>query len=578
MNPFLDKIYERLTEDDKKQLSDIYEPKVVTVPDENAWRGLTVMRDGRIRFYGLYDRKHFFDKGEYVCYKESCDGGLSWKKHIVYDKNTLGSSVYVPFMDKYIRSSYERTPNEFTYVMIGDDPDDTNPKKIIIGENIFEPKAVIPLRSRNRLIFVAHERRPECHPTCYYPIVFYSDDCGESWNAVPMEECPYFDNAWPDRGIRWQQNNRENAIVELSDGTLYMVSRTATNYHYESYSYDGGETWTPFEQSVFHSAGTMPQLERLSDGRIVFLWCNTKMMPELEEAVGDWEDVFTNRDVNHCAVSADEGKTWQGYREVFLNPIRCAPDFRSNGGAKENDKSVHQFEMTELPMGKLLVVFGQHEPSRRIVIFDINWLYEHNRRERFDCGFKNVSTQNYVKSILGGFQFNANDPLGNPGHCAYNRTSVAMLVPSPENNRKEDLLLTRSGDERLVSGIGGVVWNFPIHKKGKIIVKAYIPGKGLRASLLDYWMNPSDDTVEYFANYSVVLRGDMQKKGELFSEFVLDFDCDRGTVILTNGDYLKLEKKIDFDCPNGLCYLHLQSAATEPDGVGAYISEMSFEG
>ena len=136
--------------------------------------------------------------------------------------------------------------------MIGDDPDDTNPKKIIVGENIFEPKAVIPLRSRNRLIFVAHERRPERHPTCYYPIVFYSDDCGESWTSVPMEECPYFDNAWPDRGIRWQQNNRENAIVELSDGTLYMVSRTATNYHYESYSFDGGETWTPFKQSVFH--------------------------------------------------------------------------------------------------------------------------------------------------------------------------------------------------------------------------------------------------------------------------------------------------------------------------------------
>ena len=576
MNPFIEKIYKRLTDDDKKQLSDIYEPRVVTEPDANAWSGLCVMRDGRIRFYGLYDKKTIFDNGEYSCYKESCDGGLSWKKHIIYDNRVLGSSVYVPFMDKYVKAAAERGKN--TYVMIGNDPDDTNPEKIPVCERTFEPRAVLPLKSRNRLIFVAHETRPESHPTCFYPVVFISDDCGKSWKSKPMEECPYFDNAWPDKGVRWQQNNRENSIVELSDGTLYMITRTAMNFHYESFSYDGGETWTPFKQSVFHSAGTMPHLERLSDGKIVFFWCNTKMMPEIEGAVGDWEDVFTNRDVNHCAISSDEGKSWQGFREIFLNPIRNSPDFRANGGGSEGDKSVHQFEALELPMGKMLVVFGQHEPSRRIIIFDINWLYEHERTERFNYGFKNLCTHNYVKSLLGGFRYDANDPLGTPGHCAYNRTSVALLMPSPENNHKEALHLTTSCDERLVSLIGGAVWNFPIHKKGKVTLRAYIPGRGLRVSLLDYWMNPSDDTVEYFADYSIVLRRDMQKKNEMFSEFVFDYDCDRGTVIVTSGSYLSLERKLNFDHPNGLCYLHLQSASHEPDSVGAYVSQMKFIG
>jgi hypothetical protein len=355
-----------------------------------------------------------------------------------------------------------------------------------------------------------------------------------------------------------------------------MIARTANNYHYETYSHDGGETWEPFKQSAFHSSGTMPHLCRLSDGRIVFLWCNTKMMPEFPEADGIWEDVFTNRDANHCALSSDEGKTWQCYRELFLNPIRCCPDFRASGGPQEGDKSVHQFEALELPMNKLLVAFGQHEPSRRLVIFDIDWLYEHSRTENLLYGFKNLSTQNYLKSILGGYKVAPSHPLDFVGHCAANRVSVTVMMPSPENNGKEALHITRSDDDRLVSGIGGAVWNFPIHKKGTLKIKAHIPGKGLRVSLLDYWMNPSDSTVQYFADFSIVLTNQMQCGDGIMSEFVFDFDCDKGTVIVTRGDYMRLEFKLNGAHPNGLCYLHMQSAATEADSIGAYVAGMTF--
>lgn len=572
---FIDKIAERLTEDDKKQLSDIYEPTVVAIPDENAWGRLTVLRDGRIRFYGDYKQISIFDHGEFRCYKESCDGGLSWKKHTLYNHNTLGHSVYIPFMDRYIMCY--GAEDKGVWVKIGTDPDDESPECIEIPDtHEFEPMPPVALRSRNRVIFVAHERRKDIHPSCYFPVVFYSDDNCRTWVKKPMEPCPFFAHQFPDQGVRWQQNNRENSIVELSDGSLYMIARTANNYHYETYSHDGGETWEPFKQSVFHSSGTMPHLCRLSDGRIVFLWCNTKMMPEFPEADGIWEDVFTNRDANHCAISSDEGKTWQGYRELFLNPIRYCPDFRANGGPREGDKSVHQFEALELPMNKLLVAFGQHEPSRRLVIFDIDWLYEHSRTENLLYGFKNLSTQNYLKSILGGYKVAPSHPLDFVGHCAANRVSVTVMMPSPENNGKEALHITRSDDDRLVSGIGGAVWNFPIHKKGTLKIKAHIPGKGLRVSLLDYWMNPSDSTVQYFADFSIVLTNQMQCGDGIMSEFVFDFDCDKGTVIVTRGDYMRLEFKLNGAHPNGLCYLHMQSAATEADSIGTYVAGMTF--
>ena len=49
MYSYIEKIESKLTDNDKRLLSDIYKPTVVAVPDEDAWRGLCVTRDGKIR-------------------------------------------------------------------------------------------------------------------------------------------------------------------------------------------------------------------------------------------------------------------------------------------------------------------------------------------------------------------------------------------------------------------------------------------------------------------------------------------------------------------------------------------------
>ena len=99
----------------------------------------------------------------------------------------------------------------------------------------------------------------------------------------------------------------------------------------------------------------MPTLYRLSDGRALLLWCNTTPLPETdrtEEPVpesaknGRWEDVFTNRDACHAAISEDDGRTWIGFREMRLNPLRNAGDF---GSQASHDFSVHQPQALELP-------------------------------------------------------------------------------------------------------------------------------------------------------------------------------------------------------------------------------------
>lgn len=561
-------IKSRLTKEDEKFLKDIYAPVNVTNLDEDAYRRLCVMPDGRIRFYGLYGKKCINDANALHCYIESTDGGLSWKRHL-QNEGTLGASRRIPFgkyEGKYMGPAFAN--DKFCYA-IADDPDSV--PFLTIPMECSHPlialdASTLPifLKSRNRIIVIIHEHRPELHESCFFIKIHYSDDCGETWKIVDPGMAPMFEKKWPHKGIRWQQNFRESSIVELSDGSLTMFARTATDYLYITRSYDGGESWTTPEPSIFHSTGTNPCAYNLSDGRIVLCWCNTKPLPELEGEEGVWEDYFTNRDVNHIAITEDDGKTWKGFREMALNPIRHNPDFRAFGGNTFGDKSVHQFEILELPFNKLMVAYGQASACAKILILDLDWLYEKSRKNTPVDGLENLSTQSYIKSLPNGFRGNRAEVTEYTGHCNYNRISSVMVVPNPYDEGFEALSFMTNEDERLVSNIAGAVWNFPIARKGTVRVRAKIGGLGLRVSLLDHWMNPTDDTLPYFADYSIVLREDMHEKDEM-AEFVFNFDCDKGEVTLTVGDYVKLTSRMNNNHPMGLCYLHMQTAA--PNGV-----------
>ncbi len=574
----IEKIKTRMSREDVRFYSDIWEPVEVAVPDADAWNNLCVMPDGEIRMYGVYRQESVFQRNPRRCYIASKDGGLSWKRHMVEGKYTLGKSTYVPYLEKYV--DVRNMGFDGSYVLIGDSPDDENPMRIMFSEEpCGEVGTVFPMRSRNRVLIITHEKRPELHPTAFFAVLYYADNDLREWTRVPLAAAPFYKPEPGKTGIRWQQNNRENTIEELSDGRLVMISRTAMDYHYISFSEDGGETWTNPEPSVFHGTATMPRLKRLSDGKMLFLWCNTRLLPELDDADGIWEDVFTNRDANHIAVSEDEGKSWRGFREIALNPHRNAADFRSLGGPEEGrDKSVHQFEALELPYGKLMVVYGQHYACRRIVIMDLKWLYETERKENFIHGLGAISSQGYVKSVLGCYRGTEDAPLSYVGHCAYNRINSALMVPDPVNDGREVLHICHTDDPRLVSNVGGAVWNFPSAVKGSVTVKVHVGGKGLRLSLLDHWVNPCDEEIKKIADCSAVLTDSIQDANSFYTRVRVDFDCEANSAEVYINERFLSKGKLRGMHPNGLSYLHLQSAAQEPDLVGSLVAELQFVG
>ncbi len=582
MSSLLKAMEANLSESDVRMLKSIYEPRVVGVPGEDSRRSITVMPDGEIRVYGRANIKAVFRENEGdMVYLSSRDCGLSWKP-VYAPKGAMGSCVYDEKNKRFL------TVKPGTWCLISDiGPDDTSPRRIRISTrgyfDMFQPIRI----STGRWLCPAQARtETEEDGKCimnYNSAVFRSDDDGESWSVTDLKSAPRFETVWPHKSSRWENNGSECTLTELADGRIMLISRTSQDWFYAYYSSDGGETWTDGEPSPFHGTLTTPFLLKLSDGRIIHFWNNSQPLAEVDkesywpplgkdcmDAV--WEDVFTNRDVNHAAISEDGGKTWIGFRELGLNEIRNASDFRSAGGMVSSaDKSVHQFQAVELPFGKVLVSYGQHEISRRLVIFDVNWLYEKSRTETFIDGLKNMTTHVYVKSVS-----ESQVGKGLPGHCAWNRTNGALLVPDPQGNYGEALQITRIDDPRLVSPLQGAVWNFPAMKKGRVDVDVRIEGAGLRLSLTDRWFNAADEYIWYYAQFTTELEKGLCGRGE-WVRLSVHFDCEAGKAVAERGGKELFAIKMKDSAPNGISYLHLQTLASAPDPRGAYVRYLHAE-
>jgi hypothetical protein len=135
--------------------------------------------------------------------------------------------------------------------------------------------------------------------------VSISDDGGKSWRPS-RGECVV------DTGGHLMEGGAiEPASTQLRDGRVLMLMRTQGGYLYESFSSDEGETWTEPAASRFVSSNSPAALLPLRDGRLVLVW-NNCMTPYHEGGV----PTSYGRQVLAIAISADDGKTWHGYREV----------------------------------------------------------------------------------------------------------------------------------------------------------------------------------------------------------------------------------------------------------------------
>jgi len=583
------KIMESLLSDgEKERLKKIFAPKVICTPPEDARRGMCVMPDGELRYYGIDEFINHKVGGKYMyTYSRNC--GLDWYHEELPEgsaavinygkmfegKPIMGASVCAPWSGRYIAFvAIHSGDNMGTYAMLSDiGPGDENPRMLKVSDEVFIDMLMpTVLPDRKRWIVPASICRGEQK---YTPTLFISDDDGENWKMISLKSTPKHTPIWPHLGVRWQNNGSEPTLALLPDGRLMVLARTSLDYFYEYYSDDYGDTWTDGAPSRFHGTTTSPNTLRLHDGRVILFWNNTRPLSEVNHDMqwppvngnvknGNSEDFFTNRDANHVAITED-GKNWIGFRELYLNDRRGASDFRVGGSG---DNSVHQFQALELPFGKILVAFGQHEFSRRMVIFDVNWLYEKHNEENFSKGLSHLTTHLFVKSVPGSHAATI------PGHCSMNRTSGALLMPDPDGNFKEALQICRVNDKRLLSELQGAVWNFPKIYRGEIKIEMYLVGSGIKVRLCDHWMNAGDQDVGIWALFDFVIDSRIIPLGE-WSEIIIKFDTEAGKADVYVGTRFVTSVLMRGNAPDGLSYLHLQTSADQEDFDGVYIRLLS---
>jgi len=571
-----------------KNISDIYAPVIVGCPPCDGGTALVRLENGEIRHYNYNEHR----LGRPPLYLSSLDDGLTWVERQL-PSDFIGADRRSPISGEYIRVfEYWRTVGASDSSPI--EQGDRRGTFVVRSRGGIDGTWTVrrifpdPIHMQRPPVFIRRGRRilAPCQTTAKFDDLpprdgagtLYSDDDGLSWKLSNFVTAPPHVPGGIDRGPRWQKGACNPTVVELRDGRVWMLARTSQDVLYESFSRDGGEVWEAPRPSRFYSTLTMPNMGRLKDGRILLLWNNTTSLPEVERNEttrfyigtqannGQSEDVFTNRDAFHGAISEDDGHTWLGFREVVLDRRRNAEDYAESGGV---DHSVHQNQFVELPGGKVLVSVGQHELHRVMVVFDLAWLYEKKRENRFENGLEDWSVQKYVAGIRG--------------HCSFNRRQGCALIEHPERAGSKVLHIRRPKDPLLVTENDGAVWNFPASKAGslKLRIRFQQGGQGGRISLLDRWVNPTDFASVHYAMFNLRIGGDGQSTNGLRLRpgtwHELEFQWDGGADCRMRLDGMPSGASLPLNrtTVDGISYLHLMSTAETEDKAGFLIESVA---
>ncbi len=410
--------------------------------------------------------------------------------------------------------------------------------------------------------------RRRTHPTGeIITTVMYSDDGGATWRHSGAElTSPCFPG--------FNGNNHgacEPAVVQRADGVVWMVMRTQTGRHYESFS-DDGVHWTPARPSRFYASSSPCALTRLDDGRLVLFWNNCAMPPRV-----DGQGVYGGRDVLHAAISDDNGRSWRGYREIYRDPLRHeTPPERGDRGTAYPGATV-------LPSGDIAVCTGQGAGERRaLILVDPEWLCETHAEDDFSGGVEHWSAFTSFGPAHGYWRDRAPGP-------------EVMEHPDAAGAR---VLHLRRADDRPGDG---AVWNFPAGRRGELTVRLMMRegGGGCMIALADRFFNPTDTQGEERALFLLPVQlvpeieaGQFGGKGGWYAlggglmagarlragrwyELRLAWDCEAGACeVFVNGERAPVLPQLH-DSPGGPSYLRLRSTADAVDEAGVLVERVA---
>lgn len=447
-----------------KDVRAVVEPVLVSEAPTNEACVIT-RRDGTLEIYSITK-----PASDSVSVVRSRDGGLTWSEsHVAF---ALPGQAYYAVQVLESRDGalhavvhllgqgpggYRGRLYEVYYTQRGTDSASwSDPRRIVTGY-VGSIRGFIEQQKNGRLILAVaraipeREQAPQSGPDFGWNDVFvyFSDDQGTTWRQSPDQLTIELKTPNVTR-----YGAIEPAMLEMREGRVWMLVRDRGGRLWQSFSADG-ERWSPLEVSPFISSDSPATLLRLKNGKIILL----------TNACQNWTDprsyAMGGREVLHAAVSADDGKTWRGFREIFHETKRVT------GG----DRGTAYATATENSAGQVVVVSGQGEGKRAVVIFAPEWLEATAVRDDLTAGA--VSWTQYGDEGLGVETVDAG--------------GRAIAVPLKS------------------AGLCGALWNFPMAASGTLKFRLRVPpgATAVRFCLNDHFNRLDDQRAAEHAVYTL---------------------------------------------------------------------------
>lgn len=373
-------------------------------------------------------------------------------------------------------------------------------------------------------------------------VIQFSDDGGKSWK---LSESKLIAPCYP--GFNGSNEGAcEPAFEELKDGQIWMLMRTTAGFLYESFSSDRGTTWSPARASRFNTSTGPPNIMRHRNGWLVVCWNNCELPVR-----ADGEGVYGGRDALHIAVSDDDGKTWRGFREIYLDHRR------NDNPAKNGDRGTAYPLGAYTSDGHIVVLAGQGKGGRNPILIDPEWIIETRASTNFADGLKQWSTYTHHGPARRWWRARA------PG---------ATLIDHPDDKNRKCLHVRKQPE----LPADGATWNFPNGWKGSLEAQIKVPSgsRGSTITLNDRMFDPTNDFGEELAVFQVSLN-DLELAPDQWHTLRFDWDLSTRLCSLKIGGQKPFELPLRHQTLNGLSYVRFRSTAKETDPHGLLVEQVT---
>lgn len=371
-------------------------------------------------------------------------------------------------------------------------------------------------------------------------VIEYSDDGGASWQlSVSKLTTPCYE------GFNGANEGAcEPCFEELRDGSIWMLMRTQAGCLFESISKDNGTTWSAAAPTRFRTSTGPANLLRHRDGRLVLTWNNCELPPK-HKGVG----VYGGRDALHIAISDDEGRTWQGFREIYLDHRR------NDNPAASGDRGTAYPLGAYTSDGQIVVLAGQGKGGRNPILVDPDWITATSAESDFHDGLAQWSVYQHIGPAKRWWRA---------------RRVGCALIDTPDELGTRSLHVRHVPNEP--SEPDTAVWNFPNGWRGEITARIRLPAgsQGAIFSLNDRFFDPSNTLGEAAAVFQARVTAE-RISPDTWHTLSLRWDLIRGECDYRLDDQLISRLPLHARTLNGVSYLRIRSAANTADPHGVII-------